>query len=96
MLEVLLGISKAEKRLLSHYVDFIVKEIAGTTLAITDYLTLLQWINTFTIELAKEKDLSERCVSIQSKLFVKQSQPSQLQRQALPTPCLRTILTWSL
>lgn len=71
VLEVLLGISKAEKRLLSHYVDFIVKEIAGTTLAITDYLTLLQWINTFTIELAKEKDLSERCVSIQSKLFVK-------------------------
>ncbi|CAD1812517.1 unnamed protein product [Candida parapsilosis] len=71
VLEVLLGISKAEKRLLSHYVDFIVKEIAGTTLAITDYLTLLQWINTFTIELAEEKDLSERCVSIQSKLFVK-------------------------
>lgn len=70
VLEALLRISKVDGRFLSYYVEFIKKETSGTTLAITDYLTLLQWINSFNIELAKAKNLKESCVALQEKLFV--------------------------
>ncbi|KAG5419039.1 GCN1 [Candida metapsilosis] len=71
VLAALISISKIDGRFLSYYVEFIAKETSGTTLAVTDYLTLLQWINTFNIELARGKSLNERCATLQAKLFVK-------------------------
>ncbi|KAI3404325.2 GCN1 [Candida oxycetoniae] len=58
-------------RCLQYYVEFINKEISGHSLAKRDYLTLLDWINAFVVELAEAKGLSDLCVSVQSKLFTK-------------------------
>ncbi|KAI5960043.1 GCN1 [Candida pseudojiufengensis] len=71
VIELLNSIGNKDNRFFKIYVEFINKEISGTSLAIKDYLTLLQWINCFNIELAKNHELSDLNVSIQSKLLIK-------------------------
>ncbi|KAI5952229.1 GCN1 [Candida jiufengensis] len=71
VIDILNKIGKINQNYYKAYVDFINKEISGTSLAITDNLTFLQWINYFNIEIGKQHQLSDLNVQIQSKLFIK-------------------------
>lgn len=71
VIETLKAIGLRDLRFLQIYVEFINKEISGPLLAQRDYLTLLDWINAFVIELAKEHRLLDSCVSAQAKILSK-------------------------
>ncbi|KAG7664813.1 GCN1 [[Candida] subhashii] len=57
LLTTLMKLMQLNEKYLFGFVKFIHKEVSGTTLAITDYLTLLQWINKFHVYLAQDPEL---------------------------------------
>ncbi|CAK9439732.1 uncharacterized protein LODBEIA_P38320 [Lodderomyces beijingensis] len=62
---------RCNSRYFQCYVEFINKESSGHRLAQRDYLTLLDWINAFNLELAARSELSALCVTVQARLVVK-------------------------
>lgn len=53
------------------YIRFIKQQVDGPTLPITDYMTLLQWINAFVVDLARLGKLDDSVALAQGKLLSK-------------------------
>ncbi|EGW32689.1 translational activator of GCN4 [Spathaspora passalidarum NRRL Y-27907] len=69
LLKTLQAIADAKHHYLSGFIKFINHQVSATTLAITDYLSLLYWINTFNVDMMKyglEKQDGELLVRTQA------------------------------
>lgn len=68
-LNALKTIGKHNSKYLLVFVKYINQEVDGPTLPVTDYMTLLQWINAFVIELATIDKLDDSVAIAQGKLL---------------------------
>ena len=82
------------------YIRFIKQQVDGPTLPITDYMTLLQWINAFVVDLARLGKLDDSVALAQGKLLSKcitfEGKRRRIYKSAIQTTKLPSVMPWPL